>query len=382
LLARKHLVTRYEGRCGLVASERFPMPSYLPIELEQFIDPASAYSTLRNLTAAAEAGTISLSAVATYVRAVERGEAIRFSKTRAIPLAMKEMIELRKDLPPRQVIYKGLAENLWSEEDVEAWENNQATLSEARHRPAPRGVYLTRGRRTRPKKPRTEGMFVPKMSLDAVCSFQISDGAKTCLAIILSLAGKSNTVTTYTASIAKRMGRTPRTVRNHFIALEAAGLIVRTPGRDPNTVKITINSICRPEAYREPDDVRAYKLARRSGNPALQLLAFTAASAAMEVFKEEFRLPEGRKEISSFNPESISFLLRPEATATSSSPKPTRQIGPTTYSDFHRPHPPRGIQRIASNGIQYKRSAPAMTSALSRAINETNHGTVYGGYGS
>ncbi len=361
------------------------MPSYLPVELEKFIDPASTFATVRNLTAAAEAGEIGLSSVTAYVRAVERGDAIRFSKTRPVPMAMKEMIERRKDLLPRQVVYMGWNEGLWELEDVEAWENNQSVFSEARHKPAAsRGVYLTRNRRRFPKKPQTEGMFVPKMSLDALCSFDVCDGAKACLAVLMSLAGTGDTFTTYTASVARRLGRTPRTVRNHFIALEAAGLIIRTPGRDPNTVKIIITDKCRPEPYREPDDIKAYKLARRSGNPALQVLAFTAASAAMQAFPAEFRLQEGRKGISAFNPESISFLLQ----APSSDAGPTRlarnrYLGPTTYSDFQRPKPATSFQRmkptIAAGSSPGSMSA-RMTSSLFPADADPSHERKHGGY--
>jgi hypothetical protein len=357
------------------------MPSYLPAELERFIDPASTFATVRNLTAAAEAGEIGLSALTAYVRAVERGEAIRFSKTRSVPLAMMEMIERRKDLHPRQVVYLGLNEGLWEYEDVEAWENNQTVLSDARQkRTATRGVYLTRGRRKVSIRPKTKGMFVPKMSLDALCSFDVSDGAKACLGILMSLAGKEDTFTTYTVSVARRMGRTARTVRNHFIALEAAGLIVRTPGRDPNTVRITITDECRPSPYREPDDVKAYKLARRSGNPALQLLAFSAASAAMEAFPAEFRLPEGRKGISAFNPESISFLLQAPSSDAGSSRLARRQhLGPTTYSNFQRPKPSPSFHRIKPISPDGRISAGA-TTCLFPAGRDPSHVGNHGGY--
>lgn len=307
------------------------MPAYLPESVSSYVDPASEFTTLRNLLAAAEDGKVCLSTVAAYARAVEKGAEIRLSRTKEIPLIMKETIEQRSHLEPRRVVYMGLDEGLWGWEAVEAWETNQSVLAESRRKPK-NGVYLTRGRRSVPRPIRTEGMFVPKMSLDAVCSFKISDGAKACLAVLMSLAGKAASFVTHTVSIARRMGRTARTVRNHFIALEAAGLILRTAGSDPNSVRITITEVCRPEPYKEPEDVKAYKLARNSGNPALQLLAFTAAHAAMRAFPAEFRMEEGRKEISAFNPESIFFLT--DANAPARRPRPTG--GTTTYSNLVR----------------------------------------------
>lgn len=321
------------------------VPAYLPVELEKYVDASSAYATVRNLTEAAEKGQISLSAVAAYVRAVERGDKIRFSKTRQIPLAMKEMIEARRDLPPRQVVYMGWNARKWEWEDVEAWENNQSVLSEARAPAARRGVYLTRDRRVSRRKPKTEGRYVPKMSLDALCRFGISDGAKTCLALLMSIAGGESTITTYTSSIAAQLGRTARTVRNHFIALEEAGLITRSPGRDPNTVRITISSECRPEPYREPDHVKAYKLASRSANQMLRMLAYSVAEASMSVHRAEFGTESGRKGISAFNPES-------NILDASSSPAPERpgrkpgEIGPTTHSTLARGMSPPTLRRL------------------------------------
>jgi hypothetical protein len=334
------------------------MPSYLPESLCEFIDPTSTYASLRNLTAAAEVGMIELSAIASYARAVEKGEKIRFSRTVPIPLIMIETIQRRKHIEPRKVVYQGLEEGLWGWPEVEAWENNQAVISEA-HRKAPprKGVYLTRGRKVAPRLPRTGGMFVPKMSLDAVCSFKICDGAKACLSVLMSLAGKETTLTTYTLSVASLLGRTTRTVRNHFIALEEAGLILRTPGSKPNTVRITITETCRPEPYKEPVDVKAYKLARRSGNPALQMLAFTAASAAMQAFPAEFQMEEGRKEISGFNPESIFFLLEAPATAQTA----RRSQGATTHSNLVRGERAGMLERLSSPNSKWRHGTASPT---------------------
>ncbi|NTF17510.1 hypothetical protein G6L37_03805 [Agrobacterium rubi] len=313
------------------------MPSYLHVDLQQYIEPTSTYASIRNLTKAAESGAIPLSSVASYIRASERGDEIRYSKTRPVPLAMKEMIASRSDLLPRQVVYMGWKEGRWSLDDVEAWENNQTILSEARA-PVQRGVYLTRGRRVLRRLPNTEGRFVPKMSLDALCRFGISDGAKACLALLMSIAGKESTIVTYTSSIATELGRTPRTVRNHFIALEEAGLITRTPGREPNTVRITISADCRPEPYQEPEHVKAFKLASRSSNKILQMMAFSVSSAAMGAYPAEFRRMEGRKEISPFNPESILLSVSDAETSSRQATSPGRS-GPTTHSTLIRGAP-------------------------------------------
>lgn len=321
------------------------VPAYLSVDLQKYIDPASTYASIRSLTLAAEGGHIPLSSVASYIRASERGEEIRFSKTRPVPLIMKETIDRRRDLLPRQVVYMGWKEGLWEYEDVEAWETNQTILSEARS-PVRRGVYLTRDRRSQRRAPRTEGRFVPKMSLDALCRFGICDGAKACLALLLSLAGKESTIVTYTSSIATELGRTARTVRNHFIALEAAGLITRSPGREPNTVRITISSDCRPEPYKEPDHIKAYKLAARSANKMLRMLAFSVSSAVMGAYPDEFRTEEGRKGISAFNTESN--YISPNSAETYSTDQRSRptNAGPTTHSTLIRDLKPSSTRQL------------------------------------
>ena len=314
------------------------MTAYLPEAAERHIDPASTFISLRNLTSAAESGEIALSAVTTYIRAVERSERIAFSRTRPIPLVMKEAIERHPDLTPMQVVYKGWKEGLWDYGDVEAFETNQAVLCERRSRAPKRGVYLTRNRRTITRRPATEGMFVPKMSLDALCSYDVCDGAKVCLALLLSIAGKEDVVVTYTSSIATRLGRTTRSVRNYFMALEDAGLIARSPGKAQNTVRIMISAECRPEPYREPDHVRAYKLAGRSRNVALQLMAVSVASAAMQAFPSEFPIDGRRKEISSFNPKSILFPSDVSGSERYAADRPKAR-GVTTHSDLERDRP-------------------------------------------
>lgn len=322
------------------------MPAYLPAELEAYIDPESTYASLRNLTRAAEEGRIELSSVTSYIRAAEKGEKLRFSRTIPVPMSMKEEVEARaSNLTPRQVIYKGYGEGRWTMAEVEAWENNEAVLSEARVIKPRRGVYLTRSRRSPARLASTEGMFVPKMSLDVICSFRICDGAKSCLALLMSIAGKATTITTYTASLARRMGKTARTVRNYFMALEDAGLITRTPGKAQNTVVITIADDCRPEPYKEPEDVRAYKMARRSGNPALQLLAFTVATNVMDAFPAEFPEDSRRKEISAFNPESIFLTAKRDDNRPSDAARMAAR-GPTTHSTLIRPEQPTAFRRM------------------------------------
>jgi hypothetical protein len=179
-------------------------------------------------------------------------------------------------------------------------------------------------------------MFV-KMNLDVLCRFGICDGAKACLGLLMALAGKrrSSMITTYTSSIATTMGRTARSVRNYFIALERAGLITRTAGRDPNTVRITISPDCKPEPYAEPEDAKAYRLVSRSSNPLLRMLAFSVASAGKEAFPSEFRPDGRRKEISAFNLES-NFLVSSEPDDAARGRERGDGAGPTTHSNLVR----------------------------------------------
>lgn len=318
------------------------MSEALPLEAEQYVLPGRVPDTIRNLTAAAERGEFGYAVISSFLRAVERGRDPRFAKTKPVPLRMREAIEADPDVPPRQVIYKGLQEGLWSWEDVEAFERNAEALSAARRRPQPRGVYLTRGRRRNRRPPDTGGQFVARMSLDAVCDSRICDGAKACLAILLARAGKSDGFVTYTSSIATQMGRTPRTVRNHFRQLEEAGLIRREAGRHPNTVRIEILPPCRPEPYVEPMDVKAFKLARRCSNPAIRTMADTVVLAAWNAFEPQLRTSEGRKGISAFNP----IQIKTGSGADGRASPDGRYAAATTHSTLMKRVPPVGLGRL------------------------------------
>jgi len=314
------------------------MSAILPLEAEPYIDRSSVVQTLRNLTEAVGRGELPVSVVATFAKIAEKGSDPRFAKTRPVPLRMREMIEANPDLPPRQVVYRGLEEGLWTWEDVERFEANAEALSQARKKPASRGVYLTRNRRTRGKLPKTGNMFVPKMALDAVCSRDLCDGAKACLSVLMTLCGKAETVVTYTSSIATTLGRTARTVRNYFVALERAGLIERTAGRHPNTVKIRITALCRPEPYKEPDDIKAFRLARKSANPVIRDMADAVVLASWRVYRDLFPEEGRRKEISAFNPESESYApVSPAKTVPASYARPSMSP-PTSHSSLYR-HP-------------------------------------------
>lgn len=338
------------------------MSDPLPLEAEQYVVPGCIPDSIRNLTAAAERGEFGYSVIAGFLSAVERGRDPRFAKTRPVPMRMREAIEANPDLPPRQVIYKGLQDGLWSWEDVETFERNAEALSAARHRPQPRGVYLTRGRRVRRRPPDTGGQFVPKMALDAICDWRICDGAKACLAILLARAGKADCLVTYTSSIATQMGRTARTVRNHFRQLEEAGLIRREPGGHPNTVKVTILPPCRPEPYVEPLDVKAFRLARRCSNPAIRTMADAVVLASWNAYRPELCPQEGRKGISAFNPTTI---LKGE-TGEGEGPRPRPHLSPpTSHSTLLKRMPPFRLTKLKT---------PTVVSPLLQGLQRCNGG--------
>lgn len=323
------------------------MSATLPAELEPYIIAGSPAESLHAATAAAARGEFGYEIVAKLAAVIARGDEPRFAKTKPIPLYVLEYIRQRQDsMPPMQAIYVGYSEGLWSLEVAEAFCENQIALSEAKKQPAPRGVYLTRNRRKKRILPRTDGMFVPKMSLDALLDGFVRDGAKTCLALLLSKAGKAKSLITYTCSIAMQLGRTTRTIRNYFIELEQAGLIRRRPGKSPNTVEITFADACRPEPYKEPLDVKAFKLARRTTNPVLRQLADTLTVMSWKAHEAELRLEEGRKEISAFNPDSI-LNRRVDA------PKVVRN-GVTTHSALTTSRPKAFFRRLSAPVERYQ----------------------------
>lgn len=321
------------------------MPAALPAEAEPYVVPGSIPETVRRLTAAAERGEFAWSVVASFIRAAESGRDVRFAKTKPVPLRMREAIEAEPGVPPRAIIYRGLEQGLWTWEDVEAFEANAEALSSARRPRERRGVYLTRSRRARRRPPDTGGQFVPKMALDAICDHRICDGAKALLALILARAGKSDTLVTYTSSLASQMGRTPRTVRNHFRQLEEAGLIRREPGRHPNTVKITVTAACRPDPYVEPMEIKAFRVARRSEVAAVRMLADATLIACWREHRDLLVPEGGRKGISAFNLDSRLESASPLAALPDGLQKGALSP-PTTHSTLLRKLPPGRLGRI------------------------------------
>jgi DNA-binding Lrp family transcriptional regulator len=277
----------------------------LPADARQHIEDRDPMAAVAALAEAANRGEIDVSAVIAFAKASNSGTPITYQKTRPVSLRIKEFIEANPTEPPLKLVYLGVARKLWTEADCDQWQLNAAALSDARKTSVSRGVYLTRNRRTQGRIAQVSDQFVPKIALDIVCSHKLTDGAKLCLEVLMALAGKGNRVVTYTASIARMLGRTPRTVRNHFIQLEAAGLITRTAGRAANTVQIVIHDMVKPEPYKEPRDITAFKLARRSADPALRNLAETLTALSWEKHHGDVQGTEtGRKKISAFNPES------------------------------------------------------------------------------
>ncbi len=300
------------------------MPDFLPASARALIDDSDKIVSIQRLTAAVATGDIDIGVLKTYVDATAAGRSIRFQQTKPVSLIMLEHIRAHPNEEPRRVIYRGWDQKLWTYEDVEQWELNNSVLSNARKTSVSRGAYLTRRRRVRRALPKVSDQFVPKMAMDVICHRDLPDGAKACLAVLLGLAGKKDEVVTFTSSLATMLGRTPRTVRNYFIALEECGLIERRAGSSANTVHIKIKPVSKPEPYQEPKDITAYRLARRSANPALREMAETVAAFSWKVHQAAPAPRAGRKVISAFN-----LNLNPnDRTA------PGSTVGPTTYSNF------------------------------------------------
>jgi hypothetical protein len=307
------------------------MTIVLPADARQHIEDRDPMAAVAALAEAANRGEIDVSAIIAFAKANRAGTPITYQKTRPVSLRIKEFIEANPTEPPLKLVYLGVQQKLWTEADCDQWQLNTSALSDARKTSVSRGVYLTRNRRTRGRIAQVSNQFVPKVALDIVCSHNLTDGAKLCLEVLMALAGRGSRVVTYTASIAKLMGRTPRTVRNHFIQLEAAGLITRTAGRAANTVQIVIHDMVKPEPYKEPRDITAFKLARRSSDPALRNLAETLTALSWEKHLGEVLGPErGRKKISAFN--SKSNLIE-AGDALDRGQRPS-SIGVTSHSTF------------------------------------------------
>lgn len=310
------------------------MSSALPMEVEQYVVAGNPAETIRAVTSAIERNEFGYDVLKVLIDAINKGVEPRFAKTKPVSARILEYVR-ESSYPPMQAVYRGLAEGLWSEEDTENFVMNNAALSQSRKPATRKTVYLTRKSRTRRIVVNTDDRFVPKQSLETVLSDQICDGAKACLSLLLSLAGKESVLVTYTKSLATQMRRTARTIRNYFIQLEEAGLITRVPGRHQNTVKITINSDCKPEPYKEPLDVTAFKMARRSSNPILKRIAESVTLMFWDVQKEELCEDGRRKVISPFNSESISYASDPERIFAGG----RKSAPPTSHSTLYRDVP-------------------------------------------
>jgi hypothetical protein len=300
------------------------MPDFLPASARSYIDETDKLASIQRLTGAVAAGDVDISVLKTYVDATAAGRPVRFQQTKPVSLLILEQIRAFPNEEPRRVVYRGLNEGRWTYEDVEQWEINNGVLSNARKTSVSRGVYLTRKRRVRRALPKVSDQYVPKMSMDVICHRDLPDGAKACLSVLLGLAGKKDEIVTFTSSLATMLGRTTRTVRNYFIALEECGLIERRAGSSANTVHIKIKPISKPQPYQEPKDITAYRMARRSANPVLREMAETVAAFSWKVHQETSSPMEGRKVISAFN-----LNLNPKENTA-----PVSGFGPTTYSTF------------------------------------------------
>jgi hypothetical protein len=253
---------------------------------------------------------------------------------------MLEAIRGKLEEEQNKLVYVGYGDGLWTWEDVENYENNRAALKEkAKPRPA-KATYRTRKTIPQVRRPNVDNMFTAKVSMEALTRPGLSDGAKQCLLLLVGLANKDDdTLTTYTTSLATMMDRTARTIRNYYVALEEAGLITRRPAKHYNTVHITLHPDCRPPKYEEPRDVRAFKLARKSSNPALHLMAMSVVIASVDAHSDAFTTSDRRKEVSVFNLESNSLRKRLGdnpvlSAATAATPKRTYSglSAPTTHS--------------------------------------------------
>lgn len=302
------------------------MSVYLPEHARNYIDDLDFMGSLQRMTSAVETGDIDLADLKAFINASAAGRPLQFQKTKPVSLRMLEEIRRQPNEEPRRIVYLGLHKGWWTYEDVERWEANSELLSTARKTSVSKGSYLTRNRRKPTKLSQLSDQFVPKLNLDVVCKHDLPDGAKACLSALMALAGKGDVVVTYTASLATMLGRTTRTIRNYFIALEACGLIQRKSGTAANTVCITISKSVRPEPYQEPKDITAYKLARKSNNPALREMAETVVAFSWSLYQASMRPSEGRKEISAFN-------LLYESKGDRSDQARLRN-GVTTHSDF------------------------------------------------
>jgi hypothetical protein len=318
------------------------MSEVLPLKAKQYVDPSSATRSLRNLCDAVDSGSIDVSALLAYAKLAGKRETPRFRITSPLPNSMLKAIRGLDLTDARKRVYLGVSEGVWTWDDAGNFENNATALSET-HKKASQnssaGVYRTRNRTPRSRTLNVGGMFTAKVSIEALSRPGLSDGARQCLILLVGLASSDDTLTTYTSSLATMMDRTSRTIRNYYAALEEAGLITRRPATHYNTVHITLHPDCRPSKYEDPRDVRAFKLARKSTNPALHLMAMSVVIASVDAHTDAFTTLDRRKEVSVFNQESNSLMQRlTNVHPAKAAPPPVSPIGrsglssPTTHS--------------------------------------------------
>jgi hypothetical protein len=151
-----------------------------------------------------------------------------------------------------------------------------------------RGITRERNWDRRPSIP--SNAHCNAFSGDLTLDWQVTDGARTTMVLILQLAGgPGRELVTFTKSIATQRGLSPRAIRYHYAELEAAGWLERWHNRETNQVALR----GRPRLHARP-----------------------GASAVPEDRKKRLPAPwarprQGRKPVSAINPvDSYPFALR------------------------------------------------------------------------
>lgn len=137
------------------------------------------------------------------------------------------------------------------------------------------------------------GRWIDRINLDPIVDWTLSDGAARTLALVVSLAGGAGrAVVTLTCSIARQLGRTTRTIQNHWNLLAAAGYITRSTDRRSGLVTIVVTDLVRPPPMPEkpkqwprlPNPLRGWprRIPRWGAKMGAHIKPKTAESALLE----------------------------------------------------------------------------------------------------
>lgn len=183
---------------------------------------------------------------------------------------------------PLALAYRGVADGLWSLEDVEevracaAIELRTAIGKAKRSLIRPKTPYRTRSRRSGERGRGTFGGAVRRHSIAAALDMKLCDGAVRLLELLLN-RGSRRPIEICTNWLATDLRRTTRTIQNYYRQLQSAGFLDHVSvNRRTGRTTIVLSARCEPPVWRWKACLKnGPKPAAGSADPGAKLVSHT-----------------------------------------------------------------------------------------------------------